>query len=123
MSPRKARLSQQDGEPGAELDGHGFVVGGAQAQGGTAVCGLAIGKLEDAEEDGAVAAEGKAFLLDADLVLLQDEFEHVHQFDMRNGFEGTGNFGHGDETQLVARNEIRVHMGQKLGVLHVFLLG
>src|SRR3989442_12658653 len=50
MSPRKARLSQQDGEPGAELDGHGFVVGGAQAQGGTAVCGLAIGKLEDAEE-------------------------------------------------------------------------
>ena len=31
-------------------------------------------------------------------------------------------FGHGDETQLVARNEIRVHVGQNLAVLHVFSL-
>src|SRR5881397_2646603 len=63
-------VADKYGEPGAELDGHGFVVGGAQAEGGTAVFRLAVGKLEDPEEDGAVSSEREAFLLDADLVLL-----------------------------------------------------
>ena len=50
-------VADEDGEPGAKLDGHCFVVGGAKTQRGAAVRGPAIGELEDVEEDGAVAAE------------------------------------------------------------------
>jgi hypothetical protein len=54
-----------------------------------------VGKLEYTEENGAVSAEGEAFFVDADLVLLQYAFEHIRQLDMRNGFEGKRALGTG----------------------------
>ncbi len=88
-------VADEDGQAGAELNGHGFVIRGAKTEGGPSVAGFTVGELEDPEEDGAVSAERKAFLFDADLVLLQNEIEHVDELDMRDRFEGLCRFGHG----------------------------
>jgi hypothetical protein len=42
----------------------------------------------------------------------------IDELDVRNGLPGAGGFGHGYETQLIVRDEIRVHVGEKLGVWH-----
>src|SRR5262249_46445062 len=93
-------VADEYGEPRTELDGHGLVVRGAESQSRTAVRSLAVGKLQDAEEDRAIAAQGKALLLDANLVLLQDGVEHVHQLDVRNRLEGAGHFGRGQRAKF-----------------------
>ena len=95
-------VADEDREAGAELDRHGFVVGGAMAERGAAVRGLTVCELEDAEEDRAVAAEGELFPFDADLVLDKDAVEHVHQLDVGNGFEGWGHFGRGQHLKFGA---------------------
>ena len=68
-------VADEDGKSRTKLDGHGFVIRGAQPQGSTSVDGLGVGELQNTEEDGAVAPQGEAFLLDADLVLFEDHVE------------------------------------------------
>jgi hypothetical protein len=90
--------------------------GDTKAEGRTAV-GLAVGELEDAEEDGAVPAESELFALDADLVLDKDAIEHVDQLDVGNGLEGRRHFGRGQHLKLGAGDDIGVNVGHELGVL------
>src|SRR5206468_4185803 len=68
-------VADEHGQAGAQLDGHRLVVRGAQPQGGSAVRSLAIGELQEAEEDGSISAEREALLLDANPAVTEHRFE------------------------------------------------
>jgi hypothetical protein len=120
MSPRKARLSQTKTESPAQSWMDIVLLFAVRSpRAARPFPRLAVGKLQDAEEDGAVAAEGEAFLFDADLVLLQDDVEHVHQLDVRNGLERTRDFGRGQSAKFVAADEIGIYVGHELAILHI----
>src|SRR5439155_24921231 len=62
IASKRKVVTHKNREPGADLERQGFVIAGAQAEGGDAIAGLAVGKLQDAQGDGAGPAESERLL-------------------------------------------------------------
>jgi hypothetical protein len=64
-------VADKDFEACANLQGHGFVIPGAQAQCRDAISGFPVGKSKHTEEDGAIASQREVFLADVAAVLAE----------------------------------------------------
>jgi hypothetical protein len=122
VSPEHQVVTDKHGEPGAELDGHGLVVRGSQTESGDAILSGGVGKLQDAEQGGAIAAQCKLLFPDSDLVQTQNFVQGVDELYVRDRFERTGRGWRFDESQLFSGDKISVNVGQKLAILHVACL-
>src|SRR5437879_5907020 len=85
-------IADEDGHARANLQGHGFVIAGAQAKRSHSVAGFTVRQLQDAEEYGAVPAQRKLFTLDMDALLAQGPVKIINELYVGNRFEGVGGF-------------------------------
>src|SRR6266566_1421959 len=122
VSPEHQVVTDKNREPGANLDRHGLVIGGPEAESSDAVLGVLVEKLQNTEQGRAIAPQCKLLFTDGDLVLTQYLVQGVDELDVRYGLEGTCRVWRFHQSQLFPGDEISVDMGQKLTVLHEFLL-
>src|SRR6266550_8336926 len=122
VSPEHQVVTDKNREPGANLDRHGLVIGGPEAESSDAVLGVLVDKLQNAEQGRAIAPQCKLFFTDGDLVLTQYLVQGIDELDVRYGLERTCRVWCLHQGQLFPGDEISVDVGQKLTVLHEFLL-
>src|SRR5437870_10031133 len=122
VSPEHQVVTDKDREPGTDLDGHGLVVRGPEAESSDAIRRILIRKLQDTEQGRAIAPQCELLFTDGDLVLTQYLVQGVDELDVRYGLEGTCRVWRFHQSQLFPGDQIRVDVGQKLTVLHEFLL-
>src|SRR5438876_1665573 len=122
VSPEHQVVTDKDREPGANLDRHGLVVRGAEAESSDAIRRILIRKLQNTEQGRAIAPQCKLLFTDGDLVLTQYLVQGIDELDVRYRLEGTCRVWRFHQSQLFPGDEISVDVGQKLTVLHEFLL-
>src|SRR5438552_17663159 len=115
-------VTDKDREPGTDLDGHGLVVRGPEAESSDAIRRILIRKLQNTEQGRAIAPQCKLLFTDGDLVLTQYLVQGIDELDVRYGLEGTCRIWRFHQSQLFPGDQISVDVGQKLTVLHEFLL-
>src|SRR5438094_4188611 len=114
--------AHKNGHSRADLDGHGAIVGGAQTERCHAIRRILIRKLQNTEQGRAIAPQCKLLFTDSDLVQTQYLVQGIDELDVRYGLEGTCRVWRFHQSQLFPGDQIRVDVGQKLTVLHEFLL-
>src|SRR5438094_2460320 len=112
--------AHKNGHSRADLDGHGAIVGGTQAERCHAIRRILIRKLQNTEQGRAIAPQCKLLFTDGDLVLTQYLVQSIDELDVRYGLEGTCRVWRFHQSQLFPGDEISVDVGQKLAVLHLF---
>src|SRR5438093_8001863 len=122
VSPEHQVVTDKDREPGTDLDGHGLVVRGPEAESSDAVLGVLVDKLQNTEQGRAIAPQCKLLFTDSDLVLTQYLVQGVDELDVRYGLEGTCRVWRFHQSQLFPGDQISVDVGQNLTGLHEFLL-
>src|SRR2546428_2415635 len=122
VSPEDEIVADKYTKSGADLDRHSLVVRGSQTQSGDAVLGVLVDKLQDAKQGRAIAPQRILFFSNKDLVQAQNFVQGVDELNMRYGFERTGCGRCLHQSQLFSGDKIRIHVRQKLAVLHFFSL-
>src|SRR5207247_4786424 len=114
--------TDKDREPGTDLDGHGLVVRGPEAESSDAIRRILIRKLQNTEQGRAIAPQCKLLFTDGDLVLTQYLVQSIDELDVRYGLEGTCRVWRFHQSQLFPGDQISVDVGQKLTVFMSFSL-